>query len=213
MGHRKSDGRPSQGGAGSPTGAGFRALVDAVSADFEGGHQLCFIGQPFCPALPNYFFVYIGFGELDKQMIVAGFAFHKAAVELTQIGIVEPFAETFEALAATGFYESEDEELVQETGFFAAAFFLEIHEFIDIHVLSLGAQLQPSFLQFCEYETEMAPFFGDDGAQVLYKLFFGWVAADQRDTAGRGFLLAPGMVGEDIFQGDSGKVDPARVGG
>ena len=59
----------------------------------------------------------------------------------------------------------------------------------------------------------MAPFFGDDGAQVLHEPFFGWVAGDQRDTAGGGLLLAPGVVGEDLFQRDGGEVDPARIGG
>lgn len=38
------------------------------------------------------------------------------------------------------------------------------------------------------------------------------VALDQRDTARGCFLLAPGVVREDVFQGDAGQVDPAGVG-
>ena len=58
----------------------------------------------------------------------------------------------------------------------------------------------------------MAPFFGDDGGQVLNELFFGAVALDQGDAAGGRFLFAPGVVGEDGFEADGGEVDPAGIG-
>ncbi len=58
----------------------------------------------------------------------------------------------------------------------------------------------------------MAPFFGDDGGEVFDKALAGWVPGDEGDAGGCGFLFAPGVVGEDIFQGNGRKVDPARVG-
>ena len=59
----------------------------------------------------------------------------------------------------------------------------------------------------------MPPFFCDDGAYLFHEKFFRGVALDQRDATARGLLFAPGMVGEDVFEGDRGEVDPARVGG
>lgn len=184
-----------------------------VTADFEGRHESGFIGEPLRPAFADGLFVDIAFGELDEQMIVTGFAFHEAAIELAQIRVFEPFAEAFEPLAASGFDKGADQQAVEKTGLLTAAFTLELHQFIDVFVFPLGAQVEPSFIQFRQHEPEMTPFFRDDGAYLRYEPFFRGVALDEGDTACGGFLFAPGMVGEDVFEGDSGEVDPARVGG
>lgn len=59
----------------------------------------------------------------------------------------------------------------------------------------------------------MPPFFRDDGTYFFHEPFFRGVTLDEGDTAGRGLLFAPGMVGEDVFERDRREVDPARVGG
>ena len=184
-----------------------------VAADLERGHQPGFISQPLGPAFANGLFVDIGFGELDEQMIMTGLTFHKAAIELAEIGIVEPFAEAFEPLATAGFDEGEDQQPVQKTGLFAAALALEFHQFIDVLVFPLGTQPEPSFIQFGEHEPEMAPFFRNDGAYGFHETFFRGIALDEGDAAGGGFLFAPGMVGEDVFERDRSEVDPARIRG
>ena len=184
-----------------------------VAADFEGGYKCGFIGQPFRPAFADGLFVDIVFGELDEQMIMTGLAFHEAAIELAEIGIVESFAQAFEPLAATGFDEGEDQQPVEKTGFFAAAFALKFHQFIDVFVFPLGSQPEPSFVELGDYEPEMAPFLGDDGAYLFHEPFFRGIALDEGDAAGGGFLFAPGMVGEDVFERDRSEVDPARVRG
>ena len=188
-------------------------LVDAVAADFEGGHELCFVFQPFRPTFADLFLVDIAFGQFYEQVVVAGFAFHEAAVELAEIGVFKGFAQAFEAFAATGFDEGEDEQPVKKAGFFAASLLLEFHQLIDILIFSLGAEAEVSFFQFGEHQAEVAPFFGDDGGEICYESCFRWVALDQADAAGCGFLFAPGVIGEDVFQGDSGEIDPARIGG
>ena len=70
--------------------------MDAVAADFEFGDDLRLIGQPFGPAFADGFLVDIKFGELDKEVIMSGLAFHKTAVELAEIGIFEAFGQAFE---------------------------------------------------------------------------------------------------------------------
>ena len=184
-----------------------------VAADLEGRDQRGFIGQPFRPTFADGLSVDIAFGELDEQMIMTGFTLHEAAIELAKIGVVEPFAEAFEPFAAAGLDEGEDQQPVEEAGLFAAALALELHQFIYVFVFPLGTQPEPSFVQFGEYEPEMAPFFRDDGAYLFHETFFRGVTLNQGDAAGGGFLFAPGMVGEDVFQGDRGEVDPARIGG
>ena len=120
--------------------------MDAVAADFEGGDHLRFVVQPLGPAVADGVFVGICFCELDKKMIMAGFAFHEAAVKLAEIGVFEPFAKAFEAFAAAGFYEGEDEEPVEETFFVGTAFTLKFHQLIYVVIFALGSQLQGSFL-------------------------------------------------------------------
>jgi len=186
--------------------------VDPVAPDLEGGDDTCFVVQPFGPAQPDRFFVEICFGQFYKEVIVAGLAFHKAAVELAEVGVFETFAEPFEAFAATGFDEREDEETVEKAFFFAAAFALKFHQFIYILVFALASQLEPSFLQFGQHEAEVAPFFGDDGCKIVDQALTCRVAGDEGDATGGGFLFAPGVVGEDVFEGDGREVDPARVG-
>ena len=146
-------------------------------------------------------------------MIVSCLAFHKAAVELPEIGVFEAFAEALKPLATPCFDEGEDEQAVEKAFLVVRILFFKFHQFIDIGILALAAEFQPAFLEFGEDEAEMAPFFGDDGGEVRDEAFFGRVALDERDAAGRGFLFAPGVVGEDVYQGDAGKIDPARVGG
>lgn len=68
-------------------------------------------------------------------------------------------------------------------------------------------------MQFSKYQAEMPPFFRNDGRELLYQLFLCGIALDKGYAAGGGFLLAPGMVGEDIFQGDTCQVYPAGVRG
>jgi hypothetical protein len=188
-------------------------LVDPVAADFEGGHQLSFIVQPFLPAAPDGFLFDIGFGELDEQVIVSGFAFHEAAVELPEVVVVEAFAEAFEPFATAGFDEGEDKEAIEKAFFFVGAFFFKFHQLVDVLVLALAAEGQVALLQFSQDEAEMSPFFGYDGGEVLYEALFVGIPLDQRDATGGGFLFAPGVVGEDVFQRDAGEIDPAGVRG
>ena len=120
--------------------------MDAVAADFEGGDDACFVVQPFGPAMAHRFFVLISFGQFYKEVIVTCLTFHKAAVELAQVGIFETFAKAFEAFAATGFDQCKNEEAVEKAFFFAAAFALEFHQFIYVLVFALASQLESSFL-------------------------------------------------------------------
>lgn len=188
-------------------------LVDAVAADLECGHEFCFVFEPLGPAFADLGFVDIGFCEFYEEVVVAGFAFHEAAVELAEVGVFESLAKAFKAFAAAGFDEGEDEEPVEEAGFFAAAFAFEFHELVDILVFSLGPEAEVSFFELGQHQAEVPPFFGDDGGEVCYEFCFGRVALDEADAAGSGFLFAPGVIGEDVFEGDRGEVDPARVGG
>lgn len=187
--------------------------MDAVSADLQGGDDAGLVLQPFGPAAPDDGAVDIGFGELDEKMIVSGLAFHESAVELPEIGVFEPLAEAFETLAASGFDQRANEQAIQKTAFFVAAFPFEFHQPVDILVFSLRPETETSFLQFRQYEAEVSPFFGDDGCDIVYKALPGRVALDQRDATGGGLLLAPGVIGEDVPEGNSGEIDPARVGG
>src|ERR1700683_5630536 len=57
----------------------------------------------------------------------------------------------------------------------------------------------------------MSPFFGYDGGEIFDQSFAAGIAGDQRDTTGGGLLFAPGVIGKDVFQGDRGEIDPARV--
>ena len=95
--------------------------------------------EPFFPALADEGFVDIVFGEFDEEVVVSGFAFHEAAVEVAEVGVFEASAEAFEAFAAAGFDEGEDEEFVEEALFVAAAFLLKFDEAIDVDVFSLRA--------------------------------------------------------------------------
>lgn len=184
-----------------------------VAANFEGRHQPGFISQPLRPAFVDGLFVDIAFGELDEQMIMTGLTFHETAIELAEIGVVEPFAEPFEPLAAAGFDKGEDQQPVEKAAFFTAALALELHQFIYVFIFPLWAQVEPSFVQLGKHEPEMTPFFRNDGAYGFHETFFRGIALDERDAAGSGFLFAPGMIGEDVFERDRGEVDPARVGG
>ena len=58
----------------------------------------------------------------------------------------------------------------------------------------------------------MAPFLGDDGGEVFDEALACGVAGDEGNAAGGGFLFAPGVVGEDVFEGDGREVDPPGVG-
>ncbi len=120
--------------------------MDAVAADFERSDHAGFVVEPFRPALLHGFFVEVGFGEFYKEVIVPGLALHKTAVELAEVRIFEPFAKPFEAFAATGFDQREDEEPVEKALFLAAAFALEFHQFVYVLVFALASQLQASFL-------------------------------------------------------------------
>lgn len=90
---------------------------------------------------------------------------------------------------------------------------MEFHQFIYVFVFPLGTQPEPSFVQFGEHEPEMTPFFRNDGAYLFDETFFRGVTLDEGDAAGGGFLFAPGMVGEDVFERDRSEVDPTRVRG
>jgi hypothetical protein len=190
----------------------IRVSVNAVAADPEGGDDAGFVVEPFGPAAADEVFIEIMFRQLDKEMIMAGLAFHETTVELSQIGVFQSFAEAFEAFAAAGFDQCEAEEAVEKTMFFAAAFLFEFEEAVHIDIFSLGSQPEPSSLQFGQHEPEMAPFLGDDGGEVGNEAVPTGIALNERDTAGRGFLFAPGVVGEDLFERNGGEIDPARVG-
>ena len=58
----------------------------------------------------------------------------------------------------------------------------------------------------------MSPFLGYEGGKVLYQLFFCGIALYKGYAAGGGFLFAPCVVGQDVFQGNAGEVHPARIG-
>ena len=141
----------------------MRRLVDPVAADFGGGHELGFEVEPFFPALADEWFVDIVFGEFDEEVVVSGFAFHEAAVEVAEVGVSEAFAEAFEAFAAAGFDEGEDEEFVEEALVGVSAFLLEFEEAVDIDVFSLRAEFESAFVEFRQYKAEVSPFFGYDG--------------------------------------------------
>ena len=79
-------------------------LVDPVATDFKIFYYLRFVIQPFFPSFSYFVFVDISFRELDKHMVMAGFAFHEAPVKFSQVFVVEAFAQAFETLAAAGFY-------------------------------------------------------------------------------------------------------------
>ena len=187
--------------------------MDAVSTDLEGGQNGRFVIKPFFPAMADRVFIHIRFGEPDKEMVMAGFAFHEPAVESPEVLVVEAFAEAFKAFAAAGFDEGEDQEAIEEAFVFIGVFFFKFHQFVDVCIFALAAELEAAFLEFGQDEAEMAPFFGDDGGEFGDKDGFFGVALDERDAAGSGFLFAPGMVGKDKFQGEAGEVYPARVGG
>lgn len=67
-------------------------------------------------------------------------------------------------------------------------------------------------MQFGEYQPEMSPFLGYDGGEFFDEAFAAGVAGDKRDTACGRFLFAPGVVREDVFQGNGGEVYPTWVG-
>ena len=110
-----------------------------VAADLGRRHESGFVVEPFFPALADEVLVGVFFGEFDKEVVVSGFAFHEAAVEVAEVGVFETFAEALEAFAAAGFDEGEDEELVEEALFRVAAFLLEFEEAVDINIFSLRA--------------------------------------------------------------------------
>lgn len=137
--------------------------MDPVAADLGGGHKPGFEVEPFFPALADEVLVDVVFGEFDEEVVVSGFAFHEAAVEVAEVGVFEAFAEAFEAFAAAGFDKGEDEQLVEEALFFAAAFLLKFEEAVDIDIFSLRAQPEAAFVELRQYKAEVAPFFGYDG--------------------------------------------------
>lgn len=101
--------------------------MNPVAADCQRRDQLRLIGKPLRPAFANGLFVDIVFGELDEEMIMTCFAFHKTAIELPEIGIFKALAKAFEPLATAGFDEGEDQQPIEKAGFFAAALALEFH--------------------------------------------------------------------------------------
>lgn len=68
------------------------------------------------------------------------FALHKAAIELPQILIFEPFAQTFEPLATASLDEREDQQPVQKAFFFGASLYLEFYQLAYVQIFSLPAQ-------------------------------------------------------------------------
>ena len=84
----------------------------SIPPHFFTTHQFLFISQPFGPAGSYYFFVKIIFGKGDEQRVMPGFAFHKPAVKLPHVVVVEAFAQAFEAFTTAGFYQRHDEHLV-----------------------------------------------------------------------------------------------------
>jgi hypothetical protein len=140
-----------------------RGLVDPVAADLGRGHEAGFEVEPFFPAIADEGLVDVVFGELDKEVVVSGFAFHEAAVEVAEVGVFEAFAEAFEAFAAAGFDEGEDEELVEEALVRVAAFLLEFEEAVDVDIFSLRPQVEAAFVELRQYKAEVAPFFCYDG--------------------------------------------------
>src|SRR5262245_50296717 len=133
-------------------------------------------------------------------MIMAGFAFHKTAIEVTQVFIIEPFAEAFKAFATAGFNEGEDQEFVEQALFGTAIFFLNYLQLVYIFILSLFSQPQIAFLQFGQYQAEMSPFFGNNRRKISDQFFQFAVSLDQRNTAGSRFLLTICVVGKNVFQ-------------
>ena len=92
----------------------------------------CLIAKPIRPAFAHCFLVDIVFGQLNEKMVVAGFAFHKAAIKLSEVGIIQAFAKAFEPLAAPGFDEGEREELIEEALGFDPAFSFEFPELVNV---------------------------------------------------------------------------------
>ena len=184
-----------------------------IASDFKGIHDLDLIFEPFFPPAADGFFVDVKFGQLDEEVIVAGLTFHESAVELAKVVIFEAFAEAFEAFATAGFDESEEEEAVEEPLIFVGPFLFKFLQLIDIDILPLAAQLEPAFFQLGEDEAEMAPFFGDDRREFVDETLFVAVALDEGDATGSCFLFAPGVIGQDGFEGYAAQMDPARVGG
>ncbi len=131
--------------------------MDPVAAKFHRLHDAGLIIQPFRPAFPDGVFIQICFSQLDEQVIVAGFTFHEAAIELPQVGIVETFAKPLEPFAASGFNKGEGEELIEEALDFTAALAFKFPELVDVKVFSLRPQAERTFLQFREDEPEMSP--------------------------------------------------------
>ena len=78
-----------------------------VSPDLHRIHHTCFEVQPFRPAPADQFLVGIGLGQPDKKMVMTRLALHEPAIELSQVGILQPFAQPLEPLAAAGFDQGE----------------------------------------------------------------------------------------------------------
>src|SRR5580658_6046696 len=106
--------------------------MDPVSPQFNRLYNARLVVEPLRPSCTDGTTVEIGFSQFDKQVIMPGLAFHKAAVELAQVGVIEAFTEPFEPLAASGFDKGEDEQSVEKALFFAAPFPFEFPELIDV---------------------------------------------------------------------------------
>ena len=86
-----------------------------ISPHFLTFHQFFFISQPLCPACSYDFLIQVMFGQGDEQRIVPSFTFHKPAVKLPHVFIVQAFTQALETLTTAGFYQRHDKHLIQKT--------------------------------------------------------------------------------------------------
>ncbi len=120
--------------------------------------------------------------------------------------------EDFESFAASGFNEGGDEELIHELHFPGYISTDAFHQSGDVFIIALPAYTESPSFHFPDDHPEMSPFLGNHRTEHFDNLRKVMVSDDQRDAGGRGFLLAPGMVGKDLAEVGFGHLCPARIG-
>src|SRR5687767_5485205 len=104
-----------------------------------------FVRQPFIPSGTNHVFWQIGFGKINKEVVVSCFAFHEATVEVPEVFIFQSFTQTLKALTTSCFDEGKNQQFVKEPRLFIAALQLKLHERIYIDIFSLPSQCKVPF--------------------------------------------------------------------
>jgi hypothetical protein len=59
----------------------------------------------------------------------------------------------------------------------------------------------------------MAPFFRDNGRQLIHEARTVGIFLDQRYTGSGGFLFTESMISQDLLNGDTRQVNPPGIGG